>query len=134
VFLDREAIGSAVDRIAPEARERLSRVAGRIRAFAEVQRDAVRDHEVPIPGGVAGFRFAPVARAGCYAPGGRYPLPSSVLMTVIPAVVAGVDDAWVASPRPSAETLAAAAIAGATGVVAAGGAQAIAALAYGRSR
>jgi phosphoribosyl-ATP pyrophosphohydrolase/phosphoribosyl-AMP cyclohydrolase/histidinol dehydrogenase len=131
VFLDREAIGSAVDRIAPEARERLSRVAGRIRAFAEVQRDAVRDHEVPIPGGVAGFRFAPVARAGCYAPGGRYPLPSSVLMTVIPAVVAGVDDAWVASPRPSAETLAAAAIAGATGVVAAGGAQAIAALAYG---
>src|SRR3989449_9089929 len=70
-------------------------------------------------------------RAGCYAPGGRYPLPSSVLMTAVTARVAGVRDIWVASPKPHALSLAAAAIAGADGVLAAGGAHAIAALAYG---
>ncbi len=131
VFLDRYAIESALDRIGPEAVERLHRVAGRIRGFAEVQRAAARDHEVAIPGGAAGSRFVPIERAGCYTPGGRYPLPSSALMTVIPAEVAGVEEIWVASPKPSWETLASAAIAGADGVVAAGGAQAIAALAYG---
>ncbi|KPK03982.1 MAG: hypothetical protein AMS20_09470 [Gemmatimonas sp. SG8_28] len=131
VFLDRHAIESALDRIEPEAVERLQRVAGRIRRFAEAQRAAVRDHEVALPGGASGWRFVPVERAGCYTPGGRYPLPSSALMSVIPAVIAGVEDIWVASPKPSWETLASAAIAGATGLVAAGGAQAIATLAYG---
>jgi phosphoribosyl-ATP pyrophosphohydrolase/phosphoribosyl-AMP cyclohydrolase/histidinol dehydrogenase len=131
VFLDRHAIASALDRIEPETVARLQRVAGRIRGFAEAQRAAVHDHEVTIPGGAAGSRFVPVERAGCYTPGGRYPLPSSALMTVIPAAVAGVEEIWVASPKPSWETLASAAIAGAAGVVAAGGAQAIAALAYG---
>jgi phosphoribosyl-ATP pyrophosphohydrolase/phosphoribosyl-AMP cyclohydrolase/histidinol dehydrogenase len=131
VFLDRHAIESALDRIEPESVERLQRVAGRIRHFAEAQRAAVRDHEVALPGGVSGWRFVPVERAGCYTPGGRYPLPSSALMSVIPAVIAGVEDIWVASPKPSWETLASAAIAGATGLVAAGGAQAIATLAYG---
>src|SRR5205823_2417474 len=86
---------------------------------------------VPVPGGIAEHRIAPIERAGCYAPGGRYPLPSSVLMTAVTARVAGVRDIWVASPKPQALSLAAAAIAGADGVLAAGGAQAIAALAYG---
>ena len=112
-------------------RARLERVAARIRAFAVAQRGALGPVRVPVPGGVAEHHIAPVERAGCYAPGGRYPLPSSVLMTAITARVAGVRDVWVASPKPQALTLAAAAIAGAEGVLAAGGAQAIAALAYG---
>jgi len=74
---------------------------------------------------------APVATAGCYAPGGRYPLPSSVLMTAISARVAGVKNVWVASPRPHPVTLGAAHVAGAHGFLAIGGAQAIAAMAYG---
>jgi phosphoribosyl-ATP pyrophosphohydrolase/phosphoribosyl-AMP cyclohydrolase/histidinol dehydrogenase len=131
VFLDRKAIASARDRIDDEARTRLERIAERIRVFADAQRRSVTDTVLQVPGGAAGSRFVPVERAGCYAPGGRYPLPSSVLMTVIPAAVAGVEEIWVASPRPSWEMLAAAAIGGATGVIAAGGAQAIAALAYG---
>jgi phosphoribosyl-ATP pyrophosphohydrolase/phosphoribosyl-AMP cyclohydrolase/histidinol dehydrogenase len=131
VFLDRKAVQSSLDRIDEGTRTRLERIAQRIRAFAEAQRRAVTDTELPVPGGVAGARLVPVERAGCYAPGGRYPLPSSVLMTVIPAAVAGVEEIWVASPRPSWEMLAAAAIGGATGVIAAGGAQGIAALAYG---
>lgn len=80
--------------------------------------------------------LVPVGRAGCYAPGGRAPLSSTVLMTVIPAKVAGVAEVAVCSPpgpdgRISAPVLAAAAIAGADEVYAMGGAQAIAALAYG---
>lgn len=112
-------------------RERLERVAGRIRAFAEAQRGAIRDVVVPVPGGFAGHRVKPVLRAGCYAPGGRYPLPSTVLMTAITARVAGVAEVIVASPKPPPLVLAAAAVAGADALLPVGGAQAIAALAYG---
>jgi histidinol dehydrogenase len=76
-------------------------------------------------------RVQPFARVGCYVPGGRYPLPSSLLMTVIPAVTAGVRDVTVVCPNPTAEVLFAALEAGATRVLRIGGAQAIAALAYG---
>jgi phosphoribosyl-ATP pyrophosphohydrolase/phosphoribosyl-AMP cyclohydrolase/histidinol dehydrogenase len=131
LFQERTALGQALALLAAGDRERLERVAERIRRFAEAQRRALCPVTVPVPGGVAEHRIAPVERAGCYAPGGRYPLPSSVLMTAVTARVAGVRDVWVASPKPHLLTLAAAAVAGADGLVAAGGAQAIAALAYG---
>jgi histidinol dehydrogenase len=73
----------------------------------------------------------PVESAGCYVPGGRYPLPSTLLMTVIPAQVAGVSRISVVAPRPARETLAAAAFVGVKELYRIGGAQAIAALAYG---
>jgi histidinol dehydrogenase len=73
----------------------------------------------------------PLESVACYAPGGRYPLPSTVLMTVIPAQVAGVKRIAVVSPRPAPETLAAAAILGVTEFYRIGGAQAVAAFAYG---
>jgi len=114
-----------------EDRALLERTADRIRSFAEAQRLSLRPVEVDVPGGRAGHVIVPVQRAGCYAPGGRFPLPSSVLMTAVTARAAGVEDVWVASPRPAPITLAAAAISGATGLLAAGGAQAIAALAFG---
>jgi phosphoribosyl-ATP pyrophosphohydrolase/phosphoribosyl-AMP cyclohydrolase/histidinol dehydrogenase len=112
-------------------RDLLERTAGRIRAFAEAQRESIREFTVDIPGGQAGQQLAPIERAGCYAPGGRFPLPSSVLMTAVTARAAGVERVWVASPRPTPVTLAAAAVAEADGVLAVGGAQAIAALAFG---
>ena len=131
LFHDRVALGQALARLPASDRARLERVAARIRRFAEAQRSALCQVTLPVPGGVAEQRIAPAERAGCYAPGGRYPLPSSVLMTVVPARVAGVRDVWVASPKPQLMTLAAAAVAGADGLVAAGGAHAVAALAYG---
>jgi histidinol dehydrogenase len=131
LFYDRDALLAALDALDTEARERLERVASRVRVFAEAQRAAILDVEIPVPGGAAGHRVTPVERAGCYAPGGRYPLPSSVLMTAVTARAAGVETVWVASPRPQPITLAAAAVAGADGLLAAGGAQAIAALAFG---
>ncbi len=73
----------------------------------------------------------PLSSVGCYVPGGRYPLPSTLLMTVIPAQVAGVKEIRVVSPRPAQATLAAAALLGVREFYRIGGAQAIAALAYG---
>jgi phosphoribosyl-ATP pyrophosphohydrolase/phosphoribosyl-AMP cyclohydrolase/histidinol dehydrogenase len=131
IVIERPSLEKALRGLDRADRERLERVAGRIRAFAEAQRGAIRDVMVPVPGGFAGHRVKSVMRGGCYAPGGRYPLPSSVLMTAITARVAGVTEVIVASPKPPALVLAAAAVAGADVVVPVGGAQAIAALAYG---
>ncbi len=130
-WIDAAACDAALAAVPAEVRATLQRTADRIRTFADAQRAALRDGVSPVPGGVAGWDWAPVERAGCYAPGGRYPLPSSVLMTAVTARAAGVREVVVASPRPPVVTLAAAAVAGADGVLAVGGAQAIAALAYG---
>ena len=131
LVLDRDTLGSALDAVAPEIAALIERTADRIATFADAQRRSLVDLKEAVPGGIAGHDVAPVERAGCYAPGGRYPLPSSVLMTAVTARAAGVAEVWVASPRPTEITLAAAAVAGVDGVLAAGGAQAIAALAYG---
>lgn len=131
LMLGRAELESTLDGLDDSARGLLERTAGRIRAFAEAQRSCLQDLDVPIPGGRAGHRWIPVATAGAYAPGGRHPLPSSVLMTVIPGRVAGVEQLWVASPKPGPMTMAAAAVSGADGLLAVGGAQAIAALAFG---
>jgi phosphoribosyl-ATP pyrophosphohydrolase/phosphoribosyl-AMP cyclohydrolase/histidinol dehydrogenase len=128
---EREALENALETLPKEQRGVLERTAERIEAFARAQRDAIQDLDVEIPGGRAGHTVVPVARAGCYAPGGRFPLPSSVLMTACTARVAGVETVWVASPRPDQVTLAAAAVAGADALLGVGGAQAIAAMAYG---
>jgi len=131
LFLPRSALDVALRDLPASDRGRLERVAERIRRFAEAQRHALSVVTLTVPGGAAGHWIAPLERAGCYAPGGRYPLPSSVLMTTVTARAAGVREIWVASPKPGPMTLAAAAIAGADGVLAAGGAHAIAALAFG---
>lgn len=124
-------LARALAEIPREDRELLLRTAARIRVFAEAQRASLAPFDLAIQGGRAGQVIVPLASAGCYGPGGRHPLPSSVLMTAITARVAGVQSVWVASPRPAPITLAAAAVAGVEGFLACGGAQAIAALAYG---
>jgi phosphoribosyl-ATP pyrophosphohydrolase/phosphoribosyl-AMP cyclohydrolase/histidinol dehydrogenase len=132
LFLSASDLTAAVKSLADDDRLLLERTAGRIRAFAEAQRETLSELDRrPVPGGFAGQVVVPVQRAGCYSPGGRYPLPSSVLMTAVTARTAGVKEVWVASPRPTAATLAAAAVAGADGLLVAGGAHAIAALALG---
>jgi len=127
----KEELESAYQRVDIEARRLLERARGRIAAFAAAQRSCLSDLDMAVPGGRAGHVFVPVARAGCYVPGGRYPLPSSALMTATPAIVAGVAEVWCAGPRPTDITLAAAHIAGASGFLRCGGAHAVAALAFG---
>ncbi|MEN8113762.1 MAG: histidinol dehydrogenase [Actinomycetota bacterium] len=131
VVLDRGDLEASLDSMDLREREALERAAFRVDTFARQQRACLLDLDTDIDGGRAGHRWTPVNTAGAYAPGGRYPLPSSVLMTVIPARIAGVQEVWVASPKPTPVTLAAAAIADADGLIAAGGAQAIASLAFG---
>lgn len=130
-LLERPALEATLAALPRERRQVLERTADRVRAFAEAHRRALTDVRVRVPGGEAGVLHAPVGAAGCYAPGGRFPLPSSVLMTAITAKAAGVPSVIVASPRPGPETQAAAALAGADRLLAIGGAQAIAALAFG---
>ena len=101
-----------------------------IRAFAEAQKPQEWT-TAPAPGVATGQLVRPLESVGCYVPGGRYPLPSTLLMTVTPAQVAGVARIVVCSPRPARETLAAAWLAGVTEFYRVGGAQAIAALAFG---
>lgn len=112
-----------------DLRSALERAAANIRRFCEWQKPAewVRKKD----GILLGQLVRPLDSVGCYVPGGRYPLPSTLLMTVIPAQVAGVREIRVVSPNPRPETLAAAALLGVTDFYRVGGAQAIAALAHG---
>ncbi len=120
----------------PELQQAIEHAAGNIRRYAEWQapQSGDRDNgwlrEIE-PGVSVGQLVRPLESVGCYVPGGRYPLPSTVLMTVIPAQVAGVPQIRVVSPRPAQATLAAAAFLGVREFYRIGGAQAIAALAYG---
>jgi histidinol dehydrogenase len=86
-----------------------------------------------VPGVSVEQRIEPLARVGCYVPGGRFPLPSSLLMTAVPAAIAGVGEIIVVCPRPEPAVMAAAVEAGVTRLFRVGGAHAIAALAYGTS-
>jgi len=135
LFVDPAEIETAVSRIPAELAESLRFAADRIRQFHELQ---------PLPnwttnemGGTLGQRVTPIKRVGVYVPGGTAPLPSSLLMAVVPAQVAGVEEIIVATP-PDRETgkitdviLAAAQICGIDKIITLGGAQAIAGMAFG---
>mgnify|MGYP001346139788 CR=1 FL=1 len=126
-----ESVQAARDGLDRETRAQLEDAARRIRTVAARQRELFTDLSFELDGVVLGHRVIPVERVACYAPGGRYPLPSSVLMGVIPARVAGVKEIAVLSPRIHPVTLAAAAIAGADRVFNIGGVQGVAAAAWG---
>jgi histidinol dehydrogenase len=121
----------SLNAIDPKFLAMLRRVAGRIKSFAQSQRDSFSDLTVEEYGAKLSHRLSPVERAGCYVPGGRYPLPSSLLMTAMTAKVAGVTDIVVCCPKPSEIILAAAALCGVEKVIALGGVQAIAAMSFG---
>jgi histidinol dehydrogenase len=115
----------------PEPLQQAMKIAAEnIRSFAEQQKPEEWTTQ-NTPGVTVGQIIRPLESVGCYVPGGRYPLPSTLLMTAIPASVAGVKRIVVCSPKPARETLAAAHLAGVTEMYRTGGAQAIAAMAYG---
>src|SRR5215467_1246018 len=119
----------AWEQVSTEFKQALKVAAVNIRQYCEWQRPqpwSKKLDEIEL-----GQVIRPLRAVGCYVPGGRYPLPSTMLMTVIPAQVAGVAEIRVVSPRPAPETLAAAFFLGVTEFYRVGGAQAIAALAYG---
>jgi len=147
---DRALLGFArrFDRVSPplevtsdEMRAAASRVPRDVaRAIRQAARNIARValEQIPkrwelkvAPGVSVEQRVEPLARVGCYVPGGRFPLPSSLLMTAVPARVAGVGDIVAVCPRPEPAVMAAALEAGVTRLFRVGGAHAVAALAYG---
>jgi len=112
-----------------EFREAVDVAATRIRRYAELQMP--REWTKPVGGSKLGQIVRPLDTVAAYIPSGRYPLPSTILMTVVPAQVAGVPNICVASPKPVAEVYGTAALLGVSNVFQMGGAQAIAAFAYG---
>jgi histidinol dehydrogenase len=127
--VDPAEISNAWRQVSSEFRSALRHAAINIRQFAIWQKPKAW---MRTQNGISvGQVIRPLASVGCYVPGGRYPLPSTLLMTVIPAQVAGVKRICVVSPQPRMETLAAAALLGIREFYRVGGAQAIAALAYG---
>ncbi|MEM7230197.1 MAG: histidinol dehydrogenase [Planctomycetota bacterium] len=131
IVYGRDAMQAARDALGADDCAVLERAATRIKTFAIAQRAAIQSLSMNVPGGQAGHDVVPVTAAGCYAPAGRYPLPSSVLMTAMTARAAGCERVVVASPGANPVMLAAASIAGADEFIAVGGAHAIAMLAYG---
>lgn len=125
-----EEMKAAWEGTAPELQAAMMVARGNILEFAEAQRPAEWMIS-PVDGVKTGQIVRPLESVGCYVPGGRYPLPSTLLMTVTPAQVAGVERIVVCSPKPAKETMAAAWLAGVTEFYRVGGAQAIAAMAYG---
>jgi phosphoribosyl-ATP pyrophosphohydrolase/phosphoribosyl-AMP cyclohydrolase/histidinol dehydrogenase len=126
-----ELLAFAGQELDASTRSLIDRTAEQIRRFADAQRTALGPFGATVPGGGAGHDVVPVESAACYAPGGRHPLPSTVLMTAVTARAAGVGRVVVASPKAGAITLAAAGVAGADAVLRVGGAHAVAAMAFG---
>jgi histidinol dehydrogenase len=125
-----EEMAAAWKALDPASRAALTTAAKQIRKFAERQMPASWNTS-PIAGLTTGQLVRPLGSVGCYVPSGRHPLPSTLLMTAIPAQVAGVKRIVAVSPKPAPETLAAAHLLGITEFYRLGGAHAVAALAYG---
>ena len=124
-----EETATAWQQLDPALKQALETATANIRAFA--RRQLPQSWLSSIKGLSTGQLVRPIGSVGCYVPGGRHPLPSTMLMTVIPAQVAGVRRIAVASPRPAPETLATAHLLDVTEFYRIGGAHAIAALTYG---
>ena len=130
--VSRDEMKAAWEATAPTLQAAMMVARGNILAFAEAQ--LPQEWTISPGAGVkTGQIVRPLGSVGCYVPGGRYPLPSTLLMTVTPAQVAGVERIVVCSPKPAKETMAAAWLAGVTEFYRVGGAQAIAAMAFGTS-
>ena len=127
---EREA---AVAKLDPQTRQDTEFAISNVRRFAQAQRGTMQDLEVEVlPGVHLGHRTIPIQRIGAYVPGGRYPLLSAPIMTIVPARVAGCEEVIACLPPGANEAVIAAChLSGATRIFRVGGAQAIAAMAYG---
>jgi len=132
-----EEIARAADELDDELREHIAFAQRQVRLFAQAQRETLADLEIEtLPGVVLGHRHIPVQRVGAYVPGGRYPMLASSFMTVVVPKVAGVDQVVACAPPREGRgihpaMLYAMATSGADAILALGGVQALAALAYG---
>ena len=130
-LVNEQEIEDAYNKVDREFLKNLNVAKNNIEYFAKNQLSCIKDLELDTNSSILGHKILPLERVLCYAPGGNYPLPSSCLMTIIPARVAGVKEVYLTSPRIKPETIVAAHLAGANKIYKLGGAQAISAFAYG---
>lgn len=129
--LTEEEIKEAISKVDEKTIETIKFAIKNVKEFAQSQINSVKEIEVNINGNTLGQKIIPIDSVGCYIPGGNYPLPSSAVMTIVPAKVAGVKRVIAMSPKIQPVTVAAAYYAGADEIYRIGGVQAIAAMAYG---
>ncbi len=129
--VSQDEIEKAYDETSEEIKMALKQAVENVNSFAKAQLASLTEVETNSNGIRLGHKVIPLDRIGAYVPGGNYPLPSSVIMSVVPAKVAGVKETIVCSPRIQPATLVACKIAGANRVFKIGGVQAIAGMAYG---
>lgn len=129
--LSEAQIKAAVGKVDKEVLDAIKDAIKNVKTFAQEQFECITELETQHNGVILGHKVIPLKRTGAYVPGGNYPLPSSAIMSVVPAKVAGVDEVIVCSPKIKSETIAAAHLAGADRIFQVGGVQAIAAMAYG---
>ncbi|MDO8639443.1 MAG: histidinol dehydrogenase [bacterium] len=129
--ISKKDIVQAYKEVSPKTIRAIMQSAKNIKKYAEFQLKNFKDFEYTEKGVTVGQKIIPIERVGAYVPGGRYPLPSTALMCIIPAKVAGVEKIIVCSPKIRPITIVAADLAGADLIFNIGGIQAIAAMAYG---
>lgn len=129
--LTQEEINEALKQVDEETVNTIKYAIKNVKEFATAQLQSVKEFEVNINGNRLGQKIIPIDSVGCYIPGGNYPLPSSAIMTVVPAKTAGVKRVVAMSPKIKPVTVAAAYLSGADEIYKIGGVQAIAGLAYG---
>lgn len=129
--LTQEEINEALKQVDEETVNTIKYAIKNVKEFATAQLQSVKEFEVNVNGNRLGQKIIPIDSVGCYIPGGNYPLPSSAIMTVVPAKTAGVKRVVAMSPKIKPVTVAAAYLSGADEIYKIGGVQAIAGLAYG---
>ncbi len=129
--LTKDEISEAIKQIDEKTKNTIQFAIRNVREFAEAQLGSIKELELNINGNILGHKIIPLDSVGCYIPGGNYPLPSSAIMTIVPAKTAGVKRIVAMSPKIKPITIAAAYYSGADEIYKIGGVQAIAAMAYG---
>lgn len=131
IELTQEEVQAALDAVSKDFIEAVKTSVANVKTFAQKQFLSINNIEINLNDAILGHTIIPLKRTGAYVPGGNYPLPSSAIMSVVPAKVAGVKEVIVCSPKIQPETIVAAHLAGADRIFRVGGVQAIAAMAYG---
>ena len=130
-LVSKEEIEQALNSIEQKTINVIEKCIENIKYFAHKQFECIKNLDIEVKNSLLGHKIIPLKRVLCYVPGGNYPLPSSAMMTAIPAKIAGVKEVLLTSPKIKAPTIAAAKLSGADKIYKLGGVQAISAFAYG---
>lgn len=131
IEVTKEEIKNAYKNVDKDTIEAIKKAVNNVRNFAQKQIECIKNLDTEIDGAKLGHRIISIEKAGCYIPGGNYPLPSTAVMTIVPAKTAGVKTVVACSPKIQDVTIVACDLAGADKIYRAGGVQVIAAMAYG---